>query len=198
MTRAFMRERRRFLARAAGAAGAAAARRLQQAFADRMVSEDPRRRRTGQRRGGGAGDPAPRDGAGVHAGGPVAAVSQQRDVRSRESGVSGTGRAGLRQLPAGDRRPRRTAHVVLARRIARAAGAHADHAPRLRGRLERDREVEGREARGHPRCGAPEAGRAVRDVLLRRSDGGRTAPTSTTKASTWTMRGIRRRSSPTR
>ena len=43
---------------------------------------------------------------------------------------------------------------LLAGRAARAAVAHADHAPRLRRRLERDRQVEGRAAVGAARGGA--------------------------------------------
>ena len=48
---------------------------------------------------------------------------------------------------------------LLARRAARAAGAHADHAPRLRRGLERHRQVEGRAALGAARRGAADSRR---------------------------------------
>ena len=51
------------------------------------------------------------------------------------------------------------------------AVAHADHAPRLRRRLERDRQVEGRAAAGVARRGQGQARGALRGVLLRRPDG---------------------------
>ena len=85
---------------------------------------------------------------------------------------------------------------ILARRAARAADAHPDHAPRLRRRLERDRQVERRAAGAPARPGAAEARRALRRVPLLRRPQPATAR-AITRASTCSTPTTRRRSSPT-
>ena len=70
----------------------------------------------------------------------LADVSQQRHRVSRYGRrIARLVDAQFSDLRAERRRTRRAAALVLARRVARAAVAHADHAPRLRRRLERDR-----------------------------------------------------------
>ncbi len=197
MTSAFLRGRRRFFARTLGAAGA-----LLLAGCNRLSQSDwfPKVLGAGETASAAAAalvGHAQVDGAGVHDGRPFAEVSQQRHGGSERSAVPGAGRARLRRLSARSRRPGRDAGVVLARGAPRAAVAHADHASRLCRGLERDRAVEGREALGTARRGAPEAGGALRRVPLRRSDGAPAGATRITRASTWTMPGTSRPSSPT-
>ena len=82
--------------------------------------------------------------------------------------------------------------------LARAAEPHADHAPRLRRGLERDREVEGRAARRAARVRAAEARRRASSCSIAPIRWRTTARISTTRASISRTRSIRRRSSPTR
>ncbi len=179
--------------------GDARSRRLRAAVADRVVSEGAGRRRDGERGGCACGHLAQVDGAGIHATPIARRPSAATAPPNRTSDdVPGARRQRLRRLPAGGRRPRRAAGEPVARRTARAAEPDADHPPRLRRGLERDREVEGRAARRAARGGAAEAGSALRRVPLRRSDGRGRHRISTTRASISRTRSIRRRSSPTR
>ena len=91
----------------------------------------------------------------------------------------------------------RSAAQVLARRAARAAVAHADHAARLRRGLERDRQVEGR-ARSSALLDVVRPKPEARYVVFYCADPMSMDGTiSITRASTWTTPATRRRSSPT-
>ena len=71
-------------------------------------------------------------------------------------------------LQAGGRRARRQQEALDARRAQRAAASVADHPPRLRRRLERDRLVAGRAAFGIPQAYRRRHPRQIRLVQMRR------------------------------
>ncbi len=166
------RARRRFLGRAAAAASA-----LVLAGCDRLSGSEwfPKVLGLAERLNYAAAHAiAPRkaNGAGIRGVGSLPAVSQQRHGQSRYGRVSRDGSQWLRRFSAGGGRHGWPAEELFACRTAGAPVAHADHAARLCRRLERDCQVEGRQAVGDPRCGAARGRRALRDVLLRRPDGG--------------------------
>ncbi len=153
--------------------GNALRRRLRAAVQQRLVSEGPERRRDGKRRGGARSDLAQVDGAGVHRCRSLADLSQQWNRGAGQRCLSAARGERVCRLPPGGRRARRAAGQPFAGGPARAAEPDADHAARLRRRLERHREVEGRTALSAARGGATGAPCAVRRVPLRRSHGSR-------------------------
>ena len=82
----------------------------------------------------------------------------------------------FRYVPAQVQRPRRTPVRDFAGGVAGAAGAHADHPPRLRRGLELHRQMERRAARPAAVAGGAEAAGALRGVPLLRHHGRQRRP----------------------
>ena len=154
--------------------GDACACRLREAVAERVVPQGARRGRAIVRRCRHARRRAQRDGAGVHRGGSVAVVSQQRHGAAAERRVRRAAGRRICRLPPRRRRARRRAGALFARGTARAAES--------RTQITRHDCVEGWSAIGKwkgvqlvdaARSRTAEARGALRRVPLRRSDGRR-------------------------
>ena len=193
-------DRRRFLAGGLGLAG-------RRALGGCDDPRDPRRPHgAAGRRGRQQVRPAPAadaadPGARIFRGRHLAHLQAERLHRPRGRGLSRPRRPTIRRLPAQGRRPRRASVRHFAGRASRAAGAHADHPPRLRRGLELHRQMERHGARPAAATRRAEAAGALRRVPLLRHDGQRRPrfreSRTITRASISSTPSTRRPSSPT-
>ena len=166
-------------------------------LAERVVPESARRRRAAETRRTAAAHLAPLDGAGIHRGRSLAAFRSNGTSKPDKPRVPGARAQRVRRLGARSRRAGRSAGEVHARascarcRAARRsrvttasrAGARSENGPACR-----SSEVL---ARVQPAAGARLRRVSIAPIRCR-------AASSTTRASTWTMRTTRRRCSRTR
>ena len=192
LMRARQRDRRHLLRGAVAAAGAAmlaGCDRLSQQRGLRRHAEEraaPEPRRARSRRA------APGDGAGVQPADVAPTFRSNGTLSPGDADYVALRNGGFADYKLERRRPGREAGRVHARRAARDAGAHPDHAPRLRRGLELHRQVEGRAAEPHPRAGRAASRRrsSSSSAASTRWTGRRStaATRATTRASTSTTR----------